>query len=123
MDGTWKAWSIRIGDFAYNSIRPISASIKQEVEYSVVGKRWGIFNIVDKAPTGNWILLLKYDHGPVTVSRVDKIPFKSEKEARQHFNWLYNNVFAGKNSKIINPPPKSTKKTGLRIVKNKDKKT
>jgi hypothetical protein len=56
--------------------------------------------------TGNWLLVLRFDRGPMTRVEKDVIVFHGEDEARHWFNDIYGQVFVVRQSHPTPPPPK-----------------
>ena len=71
--------------------------------------------------TGRYIIVMKYDRGPGTTRKNDRVVFKNYNDAAVWFNKLTNTVFCIHDN--IPPPPKNTKrknnKPQLSIVRGK----
>lgn len=109
-DGTWTAWTFKIGNKAFKSIRPRSMFVEQELTREAVSTRWFFFTKYMLVPTGRWSLVLTYDRGPHTRTKNEQIFFKNKAIAEHWFEQLYNQVFTSNPNHKVPPPPRKRKK-------------
>lgn len=88
-------WSFRIKNTVYKNVRPLTLELKREFVEELVSK----FLFIEKYKrnyTNRYYIKMKYDRGPGTQPRIDRIFFDSYKEAEPWFNSLIDQVFCVK---------------------------
>lgn len=117
--GEWMSWTFSFGDKAYKGIRPLEMEIKPELKNAVTGF-WSLFHS-DYQPTGRYYIKFKYDMGPFSTPREDRIMFGTYGVAKSWYDFVYNGVFLGNRTSTAPVPPTSgpnnpNKNTKLKLV-------
>jgi hypothetical protein len=117
----WMSWTLKIGDKAYKMIQPLAIEIRPQLEDFYSGYLWWRKTWTEK--TGKWEIKFTYDTGPMTPRRTDVQVFDEESVAREWYDNIYYQVFAGQvevpsmpKPKMKLPEIKKNSKPGLRLV-------
>lgn len=88
-NNTYTLWSLKVGDLVLKGIRVISVQIIPEYCYTFTMYslfRWHI----KRHPTSRWNLRIKYDRGPLTLTRTAVVTFSSKNRADLEMHYISN---------------------------------
>lgn len=103
----WQSWTFTIGNKAYRQVRPLEMWVEdhEDVLYR------GIWPFRKKiVSVEGYDIVFKYDRGPATRPRTDRIWFGDEIEAQDWFHYVYNNIFIKGDDSPPKPPAKKQNK-------------